>query len=83
MTPSPPERQGPAGATGWRARLPVAFAVVTCPCHLPLLAAVLAGTSLGAFVTEHFALAFAASTVLFVLSLVLVARTLGIRRDEQ
>ncbi|MDW2127692.1 broad-spectrum mercury transporter MerE, partial [Vibrio sp. 2033] len=30
-----------------------ALAVLTCPCHLPILAIVLAGTTAGAFIGEH------------------------------
>ncbi len=77
-----PQGQEPVRATGWRERLLVALAVVTCPCHLPLLATVLAGTGAGAFLTEHLAVAVAASTVLFGLSLVLVIRALGMRGNE-
>jgi len=50
-----------------------ALAVLTCPCHLPLLAAVLAGTSAGAFIGEHWVVAAIALTGLFGLS---VARLL-------
>lgn len=45
-----------------------ALAVVTCPCHLPILAAVLAGTAFGAAITEHLGLAVFVSTVLFIAS---------------
>jgi hypothetical protein len=44
-------------------------AVVSCPCHLLLWAGLLAGTSLGAFLTANFAWVFAAFTVAFVLIL--------------
>lgn len=44
------------------------FAVVTCPCHLPLLLAVLGGTALGAALSEHMMIAIVAFTILFVLS---------------
>ena len=30
-----------------------ALAVLTCPCHLPILAVVLAGTTAGAYIGEH------------------------------
>lgn len=45
-----------------------AVAVVTCPCHLPILLAVLAGTTAGAALSEHVGLALVAMTVLFVAS---------------
>ena len=41
---------------------------VTCPCHLPIWIAVLAGTSAGAFLGEHWGLAALALTGLFVAS---------------
>ena len=50
-----------------------ALAVLICPCHLPILAAVLAGTTAGAFIGEHWGVAAVALTGLFVLS---VARLL-------
>ncbi|ABE44152.1 broad-spectrum mercury transporter MerE [Polaromonas sp. JS666] len=50
-----------------------ALAVLTCPCHLPVLAAVLAGTTAGAFIGEHWVVAAIALTGLFGLS---VARLL-------
>ena len=50
-----------------------ALAVPTCPCHLPILAVVLAGTTAGAFIGEHWGVAAIALTGLFVLS---VARLL-------
>ncbi|MEX0706738.1 MAG: broad-spectrum mercury transporter MerE [Woeseia sp.] len=46
-----------------------ALAVLACPCHLPILAVVLAGTSAGAFIGEHWAIAAITLTGLFVLSL--------------
>ncbi|WP_373716909.1 broad-spectrum mercury transporter MerE [Roseateles sp.] len=50
-----------------------ALAVLTCPCHLPILAAVLAGTTAGVFIGEHWGVAVLALSGLFVLS---VARLL-------
>ncbi|WP_410315767.1 broad-spectrum mercury transporter MerE, partial [Klebsiella pneumoniae] len=34
-----------------------ALAVLTCPCHLPILAIVLAGTTAGAFIGEYWGIA--------------------------
>ena len=45
------------------------LAVLSCPCHLPILAIVLAGTSAGAFLGEHWVIVGIALTGLFVLSL--------------
>ncbi|WP_291752373.1 broad-spectrum mercury transporter MerE [Limnobacter sp. UBA6514] len=50
------------------------LAVLSCPCHLPILAIVLAGTSAGAFLGEHWVIVGIALTGLFVLSL---SRLLG------
>lgn len=46
-----------------------ALAVLTCPYHLPILAVVLAGTTAGAFLGEHWGIAALGLTGLFVLSL--------------
>ncbi len=42
-----------------------ALAVLTCPCHLPILAIVLAGTTAGAFIGEHWGIAALTLTGLF------------------
>jgi len=54
-----------------------ALAVVTCPCHLPLLVAVLAGTTLGVGLSEHWGLVFAILSILFVLSALTTIRLFG------
>ncbi|OWT65578.1 broad-spectrum mercury transporter MerE [Candidimonas nitroreducens] len=51
-----------------------ALAVLTCPCHLPILAVVLAGTTAGAFVGEHWGIAALTLTSLFVLSVTRLLR---------
>nr|WP_194445804.1 broad-spectrum mercury transporter MerE [Escherichia coli] len=48
----PPETRQPVSGYLWGA-----LAVLTCPCHLPILAAVLAGTTAGAFLGEHWGVA--------------------------
>ncbi|EAO2198430.1 broad-spectrum mercury transporter MerE, partial [Salmonella enterica] len=45
-----------------------------CPCHLPILAAVLAGTTAGAFLGEHWGVAALALTGLFVLAVTRLLR---------
>ena len=45
-----------------------AVAVLTCPCHLPVLAVLLAGTALGGLLAEHIGIALAVLTVLFIAS---------------
>ncbi len=54
----------------WRAYCWGVLAVLTCPCQLPLLAAVLAGTTAGAVIAAHWAFAVVALTALFGLSLI-------------
>jgi len=63
----------------WRAYIWGALAVLTCPCHLPLLAVVVAGTSVGAFVGDHWGVAALALTGLFLLSMTRVLRVFGRR----
>ena len=53
------------------------LAVVTCPCHLPILAVVLSGTALGALLQEHFTLTLVLFSALFLLSLWAVTRALS------
>lgn len=47
---------------------------VDLPCHLPILAAVLAGTTAGAFLGEHWGVAALALTGLFVLAVTRLLR---------
>lgn len=68
-----PEEAQRTHARRWRAYTWGVLAALTCPCHLPVLAAVLAGTSAGAFVSEHWVIAALALIGLFILS---VARAL-------
>ena len=51
-----------------------ALAVLTCPCHLPILAIVLAGTTSGAFIGENLGIAALTLTGLFVLSVTRLLR---------
>jgi mercuric ion transport protein len=53
------------------------LAVVTCPCHLPILAVVLSGTALGALLQEHFTLTLVLFSALFLLSLWAVTHALS------
>ncbi len=47
------------------------LAFVTCPCHLPLLLVVLAGTGLAGALTQYFGIAFLVLSVIFIASLAL------------
>ena len=51
-----------------------ALAVLTWPCHLPILAIVLAGTTAGAFIGEYWGIAALTLTGLFVLSVTRLLR---------
>lgn len=67
----PAEPTGAARPHTLRAYLMLGLAFVTCPCHLPILAVLLAGTGAGAYLRQNLALSAAAMTALFVTSLVL------------
>ncbi len=49
----------------------LALAFITCPCHLPLLLAVLAGTGLAGALSQYFGIVFLVLTVIFIASLAL------------
>lgn len=51
-----------------------ALAVLSCPCHLPILAVVLTGTTAGAFIGEYWGVAALALTGLFALSVTRLLR---------
>lgn len=54
-----------------------ALALVTCPCHLPILLALLAGTTAGAYLSENWGIAGLALTALFALFVTRALRTFG------
>lgn len=54
-----------------------ALAVATCPCHLPLLLVLLAGTSAGAWLARYQGPAFGLMAVVFVVALYLLFRRLN------
>lgn len=59
-----------------KAYLLLGLAAVTCPCHLPLVLAILAGTALAGSLSQYFGLAFLVFTVIFVPTLYLGLRAL-------
>jgi mercuric ion transport protein len=81
VRPSTPAGSAKAGCAASRAKrggiLWGTLAVVTCPCHLPILVVVLSGTALGALLQEHFTLTLVLFSVLFLLSLWAVTRALS------
>ena len=59
-----------------RTRLAAALAVIACPCHVPLLLVLLAGTTFGAGLASYTGLLYGVMTAVFVGALVfLFART--------
>ncbi|MGH7320827.1 MAG: broad-spectrum mercury transporter MerE [Candidatus Rokuibacteriota bacterium] len=60
-----------------KSSLLLGLAVVTCPCHLPVLLAVLAGTSVAGVLSQYVGLAVLALTLIFVPALLLGLRALG------
>lgn len=58
--PTTPRRRGYAWA---------ALAALTCPCHAPLFALLLAGTAAGVFLNEYLGIVVALMSVVFLLSL--------------
>lgn len=66
--------------THLKGHLAMGTALVLCPCHLPILAAVLGGTVLGATITENLALVIPVTAVAFIGALFLGLR--WIMREE-
>lgn len=59
----------PSRPARWRVYAWGLLAVLTCPCHLPLLAGVLAGTTVGTLIAGHWVIAVALLGGLFIVSL--------------
>lgn len=70
--PAEPVREIPH----WRTYAWGALAVVSCPCHLPLLAIALAGTGVGALLGKHGVIAALLLAALFLLALNRLLRAL-------
>jgi hypothetical protein len=58
-----------------------AFAVITCPCHLPLvlpiILGVLAGTPIAVWITQHVGWVYGGMAIVFLVSLLLTLRWMG------
>ncbi len=54
---------------GWKHRLSLGLALLTCPCHLPLLIIALAGTTFGAWLSQYTVVVSLAMIGIFVLAL--------------
>jgi mercuric ion transport protein len=62
-----PQDTGPQ--RDWKRVLRLGLAIVTCPCHVPVLVGILAGTALGGWLQQHLLVAFLAMSGVFVLTL--------------
>jgi mercuric ion transport protein len=62
-----PQDTGPQ--RDWQRVLSLGLAIVTCPCHIPILLGLLAGTVLGAWLRQYMLVAFLAMSGVFVLTL--------------
>ncbi|GIX48427.1 MAG: hypothetical protein KatS3mg131_2638 [Candidatus Tectimicrobiota bacterium] len=67
----------PIARRRWRATLSVVVALLTCPCHLPLWLALLAGTAAGGWLSHHLWLVLPAMGGLFAGALWVAARALA------
>lgn len=67
---------GPAHTSRGRAYAWGALALLTCPCHLPVVALLLSGTAAGAALSNHFGVAILGFAALFILSLTSALRAL-------
>lgn len=56
------------------------LAVLTCPCHLPVLALLLSGTAMGALISDHMGLAVIVGVALFGTFVALAMRAFNARR---
>jgi mercuric ion transport protein len=53
----------------WKQYLSVGVAILTCPCHLPILIVALAGTALGGWLSQHALVVILGMAGMFVLAL--------------
>ena len=53
----------------WKRVLSLGLALVTCPCHVPILLGLLAGTVLGAWLRPYLLVAFLTMSDVFILTL--------------
>ena len=63
-----PQVAAPRGNT--KKYLSLGVAMLTCPCHAPILVAVLAGTALGGWLSQYLGVVVLAMAAIFILSLV-------------
>lgn len=61
----------------WKQYLSVGLAILTCPCHLPLLMGALAGTALGGWLSQYTLVVTLGMTGTFILVLLYVFKNLA------
>lgn len=66
----------------WTGYLLLATAALTCPCHLPLLMAILGGTALAGFPQQNLALTLIALTAYFLFTLLIGLKLIGWERSR-
>lgn len=71
----PDDNAVPPQHARWRVYAWGILALLTCPCHLPLLVAALAGTTLGTLIAGHWGIAAALLGGLFIVSLARAIRS--------
>ncbi len=75
------EKQGPRKP--WRAYVLLATAAVTCPCHLPLILAILGGTALAGVLQENLLLTVIGLTAYFLFALAMGLKLLERERRQE
>ena len=58
------------------------LALVTCPCHLPILALLLSGSAMGAFLNDYFITALIIFSLFFVCSLAATFRAFRVKHSR-
>lgn len=78
--PATPTDQKPVQTSRVRGYVWGVLAALTCPCHLPVLALLLSGTTVGALITRHMGLAVVVGVALFGTFVTLAMRAFNVRR---
>ena len=75
-----PNPEASVSNSRWRGYAWGVLAALTCPCHLPVLALLLAGTAVGALISQHMALAVMVGVALFGAFAALAMRAFNVLR---
>ncbi len=65
-----------------RGHLYALLALVTCPCHLPIIALLFSGSAMGAFLNDHFIMALIIFSLLFMCFLAAALRALRVKHSH-